>query len=62
MSDPAEAAAPAVVDKRISFAFAKRHGVLIGEIADGVAHCTVRGVASPLALAEVPLPAPAAAR
>ena len=53
MSAPAPAAAPPAVDKRISFAFAKRHGVLIGEIADGVARCTVRGVASPLAVAEV---------
>ena len=53
MSEPAATAAPALVDKRISFAFAKRHGVLIGDIADGIARCTVRGVASPLALAEV---------
>jgi general secretion pathway protein E len=53
MNEPAAVATPVAVDKRISFAFAKRHGVLIGEIADGVARCTVRGVASPLALAEV---------
>jgi general secretion pathway protein E len=53
MSESAVVAAPLAVDKRISFAFAKRHGVLIGEIADGVARCTVRGVASPVALAEV---------
>ena len=44
---------PAVADKRVSFAFAKRHGVLVGAITDGVAHCTVRAGASPLALAEV---------
>jgi general secretion pathway protein E len=50
---PAIAAAPAAGDKRVSFAFAKRHGVLIGGITEGVAHCTVRGGASPLALAEV---------
>ena len=46
-------AAPAAGDQRISFAFAKRHGVLVGAVTDGVAQCTVRGGASPLALAEV---------
>jgi general secretion pathway protein E len=50
---PAIATAPAAGDKRVSFAFAKRHGVLVGAITDGVAQCTVRGGASPLALAEV---------
>jgi general secretion pathway protein E len=45
--------APEAVDKRISFAFAKRHGVLVGAVKDGVAQCTVRGTGSPLALAEV---------
>ncbi len=43
----------AAADKRVSFAFAKRHGVLVGAVIDGVAQCTVRGGASALALAEV---------
>ena len=46
-------AGPLSADKRVSFAFAKRHGVLVGKIAAGVAVCTVRNGASPLALAEV---------
>lgn len=46
-------AAPGAVDQRISFAFAKRHGVLVGVVTDGVAQCTVRDGALPLALAEV---------
>jgi general secretion pathway protein E len=50
---PAIAAPPTPADKRVSFAFAKRHGVLVGAVTDGVAHCTVRGGASPQALAEV---------
>ncbi len=45
-------AATATADKRVSFAFAKRHGILVGAIADGVAQCSVRNGASPLALAE----------
>jgi general secretion pathway protein E len=53
MNQLATAAPPVVADKRISFAFAKRHGVLVGAVTDGVAHCSVRGGASPLALAEV---------
>ena len=53
MNQLATATPPVVADKRISFAFAKRHGVLVGAVTDGVAHCSVRGGASPLALAEV---------
>ena len=53
MSTAVAIAAPAAAEKRISFAFAKRHGVLVGAISDGVAQCTVREGASPLALAEV---------
>jgi len=53
MTEAAAIAAPAAAEKRISFAFAKRHGVLVGAITDGVAQVTVRGGASPLALAEV---------
>jgi general secretion pathway protein E len=39
--------------RRLSFAFAKRHGVLVRAIVDGVADCVCRENASPLALAEV---------
>jgi general secretion pathway protein E len=38
---------------RLSFAFAKRHGVLVNRVVDGVAECTYRDTASPQALAEV---------
>ncbi|HVH83856.1 MAG TPA: ATPase, T2SS/T4P/T4SS family, partial [Steroidobacteraceae bacterium] len=40
-------------ERRLSFAFAKRHGVLVRSIAEGVADCVCREDASPLALAEV---------
>ncbi len=39
--------------RRLSFAFAKRHGVLVNRVVDGVAQCTYRDTASPQALAEV---------
>jgi general secretion pathway protein E len=39
--------------RRLSFAFAKRHGVLVREVVDGVAHCVCRSVATPAALAEL---------
>ncbi len=39
--------------RRLSFAFAKRHGVLVNRVVDGVAECTYRDSASPQALAEV---------
>jgi general secretion pathway protein E len=39
--------------RRLSFAFAKRHGVLVREVVDGVAHCCCRSVATPAALAEL---------
>ena len=38
--------------RRLSFAFAKRHGVLVKEMQDGVAQCACRANASPTALAE----------
>ncbi|HTV50883.1 MAG TPA: type II secretion system ATPase GspE [Steroidobacteraceae bacterium] len=51
---PAESAAPAEpVERRLSFAFAKRHGILVKELQDGYAQCAYRAGASPLALAEV---------
>jgi len=39
--------------RRLSFAFAKRHGVLVNRVVDGVAECIYRDTASPQALAEV---------
>jgi general secretion pathway protein E len=39
--------------RRLSFAFAKRHGVVVREIVDGVAHCACRQGATPMALAEL---------
>jgi general secretion pathway protein E len=48
------AEAPATqVDRRPSFAFAKRHGVLVKRIIEGVAECACRENATPLAIAEV---------
>jgi general secretion pathway protein E len=49
------AAASALVaapERRLSFAFAKRHGVLVKRMQDGIAQCACRADASPLALAE----------
>jgi general secretion pathway protein E len=40
-------------NRRLSFAFARRHGVLVKSVANGVAECAYRSTASPLALAEV---------
>src|SRR6185295_12916728 len=40
-------------ERRLSFAFAKRHGVVVTRFADGVAECAVRNDTSPLAIAEV---------
>src|SRR3979490_1592101 len=40
-------------DRRLSFAFAKRHGVLVNRVVDGVAECIYRDTALPQALAEV---------
>ncbi|HKF98156.1 MAG TPA: GspE/PulE family protein, partial [Steroidobacteraceae bacterium] len=58
MNDAAHAAvAPTATDnaagRRLSFAFAKRHGVLVNRFVDGVAECIYRDTASPHALAEV---------
>jgi len=39
--------------QRVGFAFAKRHGVLVQRIHDGVAECVYRAGAGPLAIAEV---------
>jgi general secretion pathway protein E len=39
-------------EARLPFTFARRHGVLVRGVADGVADCVYRAPASPLALAE----------
>jgi general secretion pathway protein E len=55
VNDAAVAEAPAAtpVDRRPSFAFAKRHGVLVKRVVEGVADCACRENATPLAIAEV---------
>lgn len=45
------AAAPA--ERRLSFAFAKRHGVLVRGVTDGLAHAVYRPGTSPRSIAEV---------
>jgi general secretion pathway protein E len=49
----AAAAFAAASERRLSFAFVKRHGVLVKQVADGIAECVYRPSASPLAIAEV---------
>jgi len=54
MNDVATAPrAGATDERRLSFAFAKRHGVLLKGIVDGEAQCAYRTGASPFALAEL---------
>ena len=55
MNDVAVAEAPAAtpVDRRPSFAFAKRHGVLVKHVVEGIADCACRENATALAIAEV---------
>ena len=48
----AASALVAAPERRLSFAFAKRHGVLVKRMQDGIAQCACRTDASPLALAE----------
>jgi general secretion pathway protein E len=43
----------AASDRRPSFAFAKRHGVLVRRVTDGTAECACRENATPLAIAEL---------
>jgi len=52
VNDAAIAEAPAT-ERRPSFAFAKRHGVLVRHITEGTADCTCRENATPLAIAEL---------
>ena len=51
--DPPQPLPTAAPQRRLSFAFAKRHGVLIKQITDGEAECVYREHVSPTALAEV---------
>ena len=49
-----EVAAPEIIrPQRVGFAFAKRHGVLVQRVHDGIADCVYRHDAAPLAVAEV---------
>ncbi len=48
-----DSVASSAAPKRLSFAFAKRHGVLVRRVADGVAECVYRPNTAPLAVAEV---------
>src|ERR1700738_2769631 len=48
------AGAASAPERRLSFAFAKRHGVLVNRVVDGAAECTYRDTALPQALAAVP--------
>ena len=40
-------------DRRLSFAFANRHGIMVKEVVNGIARCACRESVTPLALAEV---------
>ena len=40
-------------ERRLGFAFAKRHGIVVKQFVDGAAECAYRDHASPLAIAEV---------
>ncbi|MBS0422214.1 MAG: type II secretion system ATPase GspE [Proteobacteria bacterium] len=51
--DAASPPATPVVDRRPAFAFAKRHGVLVKRVVEGVAECVCRENATPMAIAEV---------
>ncbi|MDE2052210.1 MAG: type II secretion system ATPase GspE [Gammaproteobacteria bacterium] len=53
MDAPQQLQAAAAPQRKLSFAFAKRHGILIKQVTDGEAECAYREHASPLALAEV---------
>jgi general secretion pathway protein E len=52
MNDVIEGAILRPAERRLSFAFAKRHGVLVKSMQDGVAQCAYRANTSPTALAE----------
>ena len=49
-----DTAAPEIIrPKRVGFAFAKRHGVLVRRVHEGVAECVYRADAAPLGVSEV---------
>jgi general secretion pathway protein E len=50
-ADAQELAAPAPA-KVLPFAFARRHGIVMRELREGVAHCALRANANPVAVAE----------
>jgi general secretion pathway protein E len=50
-ADAQELAVPAPA-KALPFAFARRHGIVMRELRDGVAHCVLRPNANPVAVAE----------
>ncbi len=52
IADPPAAASPGG-ERRPSFAFAKRHGVLVKRVIDGTAECACRENVTPIAIAEV---------
>jgi general secretion pathway protein E len=52
MNDAATALVEATPERRLSFAFVKRHGVLVKRMIGGVAQCACRTNTSPVALAE----------
>jgi general secretion pathway protein E len=53
VNDVAAPHAETAAERRLSFAFAKRHGILVKNVTDGFAQCAYRASASPLAFAEV---------
>jgi len=53
MDDVAAAPVAARAERRLSFAFAKRHGVLVKGFTDGVADVACRTDTSALSIAEV---------
>ena len=53
MDDVAVAIPASAPERRLSFAFAKRHGVLVKRYVDGVAECAYRADTTPMALAEL---------
>ncbi|HRX91015.1 MAG TPA: hypothetical protein P5528_16365, partial [Steroidobacteraceae bacterium] len=43
---------PVTAPRRLSFTFAKRHGVVVRRVTNGVAECAYKPSATPLAIAE----------
>ena len=48
----AAASLPTRTERRLTFAFAKRHGIVVRRLSSGVAECAVRDGATPMAVAE----------